>query len=353
MTASFAARLTLSLSFVALSLAGYSVYQNTYSAVNGGQLNHVIPTWLSETFESAGILETLGFSGHLSDQACVFSAVKEVVEDAIKKETRMGASLIRLFFHDCFVDGCDGGILLNATNGEQSAPANANSVRGFEVIERAKKNAKTKCSNTPVSCADILAIAARDSVVKLGGESYTVNLGTRKDARRFNLTGANNQLPAPFDDLATQTRKFAAKGFSQTEMVALAGAHTVGFANCAVLCTSGNTNAARASALQCNCLAAGGGSTGLVGLDPTPAVMDKRYFEDVARGQGLLFSDQVLMNGTTTGAAVRRYRDATGAFLSDFAAAMVKIGNLRPSAGVPLEIRDVCGIVNPTKVAAM
>lgn len=353
MAGSFAAKLSLSLSFIALSLAGYSIYQHTQTVIMNSASDplNLVPTWLSESLDSAVDILALR-SGVLSDQACVFSAVKEVVEDAIDKETRMGASLIRLFFHDCFVNGCDGGILLNATNGEQSAPANANSVRGFEVIERAKKNVMAKCSDTPVSCADILAIAARDSVVKLGGQSYTVNLGTRKDARSFNLAGANTELPAPFDDLATQTRKFAAKGFSQTEMVALAGAHTLGFASCAVLCTSGNINSARASTLRCNCPVAAG-NTGLVGLDPTPAVMDKRYFEDVARGQGLLFSDQVLMNGTTTGAAVRRYRDATGQFFSEFAAAMVKMGNLRPPAGVRLEIRDVCSIVNPTSVAAM
>nr|GLL24037.1 anionic peroxidase swpa6 [Ipomoea trifida] len=352
--ASFATKLSLALSLLALVLAGYSIYQNTYSAINGTELQ-LIPTWLDETLESANILRALGLgkssSGMLSDEACVFSAVKEIVEAAITNETRMGASLIRLFFHDCFVDGCDGGILLNATNGEQSAPANANSVRGFEVIERAKQNAKSKCADTPVSCADVLAIAARDSVVKLGGQTYTVNLG-RRDARSFNLTGANNQLPAPFDDLATQTRKFADKGFNQTEMVALAGAHTVGFARCAVLCSSNNLNQARNSTLQCTCPVAAG-DTGLVGLDPTPSTMDTRYFRDIVDGQGLLFSDQVLLNGTTTTAAVRRYRDGTGAFLSDFAAAMVKMGNLTPSAGVQLEIRDVCSIVNPTSVAAM
>lgn len=198
--ASFATKLSLALSFVAMVLAGYSIYQNTYSAINGSELQ-LIPTWLDETFDSANILRALGLGkspGMLSDEACVFSAVKEIVDAAITNETRMGASLIRLFFHDCFVDvrkyiissfflnkkkfcvpnyicyccnliyqGCDGGILLNATNGEQSAPANANSVRGFGVIERAKQNAKTKCSDTPVSCADVLAIAARDSVVKV------------------------------------------------------------------------------------------------------------------------------------------------------------------------------------------
>jgi len=34
----------------------------------------------------------------------VLSAVKSVVQSAVAKEPRMGGSLLRLFFHDCFVN---------------------------------------------------------------------------------------------------------------------------------------------------------------------------------------------------------------------------------------------------------
>ena len=34
----------------------------------------------------------------------LFPTVKSVVQSAIRKEARMGASLLRLFFHDCFVN---------------------------------------------------------------------------------------------------------------------------------------------------------------------------------------------------------------------------------------------------------
>jgi len=34
----------------------------------------------------------------------LFSTVKSTVQSAISKEARMGASLLRLFFHDCFVN---------------------------------------------------------------------------------------------------------------------------------------------------------------------------------------------------------------------------------------------------------
>jgi peroxidase len=67
----------------------------------------------------------------------------------------------------CFVlQGCDGGILLDDTStftGEKNAGPNANSARGFEVIDAIKTQVEASCKAT-VSCADILALAARDGV---------------------------------------------------------------------------------------------------------------------------------------------------------------------------------------------
>lgn len=128
-------------------------------------------------------------------ESIIFSGV----ENAVSQDSRMAASLLRLHFHDCFVNaslfhvfllfisvvdfltnvvtsfhashffgqGCDASILLDDSEdfvGEKTAPPNLNSLRGFEVIDAIKSDLEFVCPET-VSCADILAIAARDSVV--------------------------------------------------------------------------------------------------------------------------------------------------------------------------------------------
>ena len=93
--------------------------------------------------------------------------IRNSIRSAILAERRMAASLIRLHFHDCFVQGCDASILLDETSiiqSEKSAGPNANSVRGYEVIEAAKREVERACPGV-VSCADVLTLAARDASV--------------------------------------------------------------------------------------------------------------------------------------------------------------------------------------------
>ncbi|OMO51003.1 Plant peroxidase [Corchorus capsularis] len=112
----------------------------------------------------------LSLTPNFYDKICpqALPAIRKVVQAAVHKERRMGASLLRLHFHDCFVQGCDGSLLLDSTSNfetEKNARGNLNSVRGFEVVDQIKAEVDRVCGRPVVSCADILAVAARDSVV--------------------------------------------------------------------------------------------------------------------------------------------------------------------------------------------
>uniref|UniRef100_A0A0D6QTP2 Peroxidase n=1 Tax=Araucaria cunninghamii TaxID=56994 RepID=A0A0D6QTP2_ARACU len=277
----------------------------------------------------------------------LLSTVRAAVKQAVANEKRMGASLLRLHFHDCFVNGCDGSILLDDSStltGEKTAVPNNNSARGFDVIDTIKTQVEAICSGV-VSCADILAIAARDSVVELAGRSWTVMLG-RRDSTTASLSGANNNIPAPTSNLSALISSFSAQGLSTKDMVVLAGAHTIGQARCtnfrARIYNESNIATTFASSLQSNCPSTGGDDN-LAPLDlQTPTTFDNDYYKNLRSQKGLLHSDQQLFNGGSTDSQVTTYSSNQNTFFSDFAAAMVKMGNINPLTGSNGEIRTNC-----------
>ncbi|BAT83938.1 cationic peroxidase 1-like [Vigna umbellata] len=279
------------------------------------------------------------------------STIKSGVDSAVSNEARMGASLLRLHFHDCFVQGCDASVLLNDTSsftGEQSARGNVNSIRGFGVIDSIKSELESLCPGV-VSCADILAVAARDSVVALGGQSWTVQLG-RRDSTTANLDAANSDLPGFTFSLQQLIDSFSKKDFTTEEMVTLSGGHTIGQASCSTFRTriynDTNIDSSYATSLQANCPSVGG-DRNLAPLDSSPTTFDNAYFQDLQSQKGLLHSDQELFNGGSTDSQVNGYVSNPSSFQTDFANAMVKMGNLGPLlTGSSGEIRTNCWKTN-------
>ncbi|XP_040376623.1 peroxidase P7-like [Oryza brachyantha] len=278
--------------------------------------------------------------------------VRATVSSAIQAERRIGASLIRLFFHDCFVQACDASILLDDVPetgfvGEKTAGPNVNSVRGYEVIDRIKANVEDVCPGV-VSCADIVALAARDSTALLGGPNWAVPLG-RLDSTTASLAEANRDLPGPDSDLGTLIARFGAKGLSPRDMTALSGSHTVGFSQCtnfrAHIYNDTDIDPAFAALRRRTCpAAAGNGDSNLAPLDvQTQNAFDNAYYHNLLVRRGLLHSDQVLFNGGSQDALVQQYSSNPSLFAADFAKAMVKMGNLCGAGG---EVRCDCRVVN-------
>ncbi|EAZ15071.1 hypothetical protein OsJ_30481 [Oryza sativa Japonica Group] len=268
-----------------------------------------------------------GLSAGFYDETCPSAqdVVRRVIQDARVADPRIPASLIRLHFHDCFVNGCDASILLDedlpsGIHTEKRVPANDNSARGFDVVDDIKCELDKACPGV-VSCADILAIAAQ--------------LG-RRDATATNIPSADN-LPGFTDTLEDLVAKFDAVGLDHGDLVALQGAHTFGRAQCLFTrenCTAGQPDDA------------------LENLDPvTPDVFDNNYYGSLLRGTAKLPSDQVMLSddpyaAATTAPFVRRFAGSQKSFFRSFAASMIKMGNISPLTGMDGQIRQNCRRIN-------
>ncbi|XP_068638623.1 peroxidase 11-like [Aristolochia californica] len=288
--------------------------------------------------------------------------VRKEMECSVLSETRMAASVLRLHFHDCFVQGCDGSILLDDTytlKGEKEASSNVNSLRGYELIDRIKNKLESECPGV-VSCADILTIAARDAVILVGGPYWDVPLG-RKDSRTASFSLANENLPTPDQGLLTLVNKFIYQGLSVTDMVALVGAHTIGMARCENFrariygdfqTTAGKSPLAGShlSNLKNKC-PVHGGDDNIAALDQlTPNLFDNSFYQYLLRGEGLLNSDQEMYTGLLgfqTKDLVVKYAHDSVAFFQQFADSMVKMGNVTNQESFTTgEVRKNCRFVN-------
>ncbi|XP_048443035.1 peroxidase 9-like [Pyrus x bretschneideri] len=269
-------------------------------------------------------------------QCCVNDIVISMLQRAIEKVPRVAASLIRLHFHDCFALGCDASVLLdNSTiiRSEKGAKPNVNSLRGFEVIDEIKAKVEEACPLT-VSCADIVALAARGSTVLSGGPDWVLPLG-RRDSITASAEASDSDIPAPIPLLSALITAFERQGLDETDLVALSGAHTMGFAKCRL---------ARKSVCP-----GGGGDNTTAPLDVvSPTRFDNSYFKLIVGGHGLLPSDQVLLTGKGRQAAelVNTYAANESLFFQQFAKSMVKMGNINPLTGSKGQVRKDCRHLN-------
>ncbi|XP_041018779.1 peroxidase 64-like [Juglans microcarpa x Juglans regia] len=280
------------------------------------------------------------------------SIVTNAVKSAVSKDKTVPAALLRLHFHDCFIRGCDASVLLyskGSNKAEKDGPPNV-SLHAFYVIDSAKKELEAWCPGV-VSCADILALAARDAVSLSGGPSWEVPKG-RKDGRTSKAS-ETTQLPAPTFNISQLQQSFSQRGLSMDDLVALSGGHTLGFSHCSSFKNRiHNFNSTHeidpsmhpsfAANLKSVCPKNNKAKNAGTSMDPSSTTFDNTYFKLILQGKGLFSSDQALLDFPKTKDLVSKFASSQEAFTKAFVNSMIKMSSITGGQ----EIRKDCRVVN-------
>nr|ACF83673.1 unknown [Zea mays] len=257
--------------------------------------------------------------------------------------------------------GCDASVLLNATGGseaEKDAAPNL-TLRGFGFIDRIKALLEKECPGV-VSCADIVALAARDSVGVIGGPFWSVPTG-RRDGTVSIKQEALDQIPAPTMNFTQLLQSFQNKSLNLADLVWLSGAHTIGISQCNSFSERlynftgrGGPDDADPSLdplyaaklrLKCKTLT---DNTTIVEMDPGSfRTFDLSYYRGVLKRRGLFQSDAALITDAASKADILSVINAPPeVFFQVFAGSMVKMGAIEVKTGSEGEIRKHCALVN-------
>lgn len=123
------------------------------------------------------------------------------------------------------------------------------------------------------------------------------------------------------------------------DLVALSGGHTLGFSHCSsfegrlhnfstVHDTDPSLNAEFAQSLKKKCPKPNSDRNAGQLLDQTSSVFDNNYYKQIVSGKGVFASDQSLLNDYRTGLIVKAFTNDQTQFFKEFAASMIKLGNV-------------------------
>ncbi|CAL9182015.1 unnamed protein product [Musa hybrid cultivar] len=292
--------------------------------------------------------------------------VKEVVQKHCQKDPSIPAGLIRLHFHDCFINGCDASVLVDSTDyniAEKEAPPNL-TLRAFDVIDVIKAEVEKECSGV-VSCADILALAARDGVALSGGEAYPLPTG-RRDGTVSLMEDAH--FPGPSFSVQAALSAFQTINLDLVDLTTLLGAHSIGLCHCGFFID-------RLYNFRGSGLADPHIDPGLldtlrhkcpfevveiknVSKDPkvfmnqaaaassSPFTLNTSFYRGLLNYWAVLRLDQNLAFTDFTSRLAASYVDDPKLFLAQFSKSMIKLGSVGVLTGRDGEIRSNCRSIN-------
>ncbi|CAM0913581.1 unnamed protein product [Alopecurus aequalis] len=284
----------------------------------------------------------------------VEAIVQSIVNARFSIDAPIVAHLLRLQFHECGVNGCDGGLLIDGPGSEKTAMPNQ-SLKGFDLVAAIKTELEKRCPGV-VSCSDIEILATRDAVGLAGGQRYAVRTG-RRDRRQSRAMDVN--LPGPESTVAQATGFFGTLGLSQMDMVLLLGAHTVGVTHCSVIKNSrlynygGRSGTADPSLdpyyafvyKTYVCPNQPSSDNNIVFLDESALKVDNNFYKMLQKHRGVLSIDQNLYTDGSTKWMVDMLAN-TNNFSWLFPVALVKLSEVNVLTGAQGEIRKVCNKFN-------
>ncbi|KAL6311941.1 hypothetical protein AAG906_012076 [Vitis piasezkii] len=210
----------------------------------------------------------------------------------------LSGPLLRMHFHDCFVRGCEGSVLLNS------------------------------------------------STQQMKGPSWKVETG-RRDGRVSNITEALTNLIPPTANITQLKSGFQQKGLSVKDLVVLSGGHTLGTSHCSSFSsrlynfsgkgdTDPDLDPNYIAKLKNKCKQ--GDANSLVEMDPGSfKTFDESYYTLVGKRRGLFETKAyVKLQATTHGST----------FFKDFGVSMINMGRIGVLTGTSGEIRKECALVN-------
>eukprot|EP00898_Chlorokybus_atmophyticus_P007344 jgi/Chlat1/7610/Chrsp64S09153 len=291
----------------------------------------VVLLLLLSSFASQAAAASLTYKHYLKRQhycpqfPCI---VADVIKEATRRDRIAAPGLLRAFFHDCFVRGCDASLLLDPVAGK-------------------------------VSCADILAQAAVEAVHRVGGPKISLRMG-RLDGNVSLADDVLRFLPSPFFNTDQLIATFEAVGLGADDVVPLSGGHTFGETHCVAvrprLDAPGGDPAltpSHAAFLEqtfpdptCgggNPFAPGGPAVNLDNI--TSDRFDGGYFKGIRNGRTAMRSDAALLEGQLKDQVLLYARDRA-AFFTNFTRSLRRMSKLGVKLGEEGEIRTNCRRVN-------
>lgn len=282
--------------------------------------------------------------------------IEHEVEALIRMDPSQPAGILRIMFHDCFVQGCDASILLVEPVTEQIALPNNASIKAasLRALDAIKESVEKECPGI-VSCADTIALSTAVAVRLVGGPSIPLAMGRRDSMSAASNQTVVNNIPAPTLSITALKQNFQNHNLDIKDLVSLSGGHTIGQAHCRFVdpqltpTISSDLDVAFARNLSRICLPQSIPQKArfTVHLDfITKDLFDNAYFKNVLAKRAIFHSDAELLNATDTMQLVQLYAQNQPLFFQQFSISMVKMSQLGVLTGQQGVIRKKCTIPN-------